>query len=168
MATPRARVVALDLWFFAVLVPLSAILLACGGSGDQASVADAGSEAAVRPPSEGGGPGDAAGGDAGPLADGSPIDATLGDASGLGDGAPRADGATGDASDAATADPGSQSAPTTAADPATYNQAIYYKIRNNNSGRLLSILGGGTSDGDTAVLDGDVNGDDQLWTIQDS
>jgi alpha-L-arabinofuranosidase len=49
-----------------------------------------------------------------------------------------------------------------------YRPGGYYKIRNVASGRLLSVLGGGTNNGDNGVLYDDVNATDQLWYIQDS
>jgi hypothetical protein len=66
------------------------------------------------------------------------------------------------------ADPGAHIAPTAAADPATYNPAIYFKIVNRNSGRLLSVQNGGASNGDTNVIDDDVHADHQLWSLRDS
>ncbi len=68
----------------------------------------------------------------------------------------------------ALADPAAHSAPTAAADVASYNPAIYYKIVNKSSGRLLSVHGGGTANGDNIVIRDDMNADDQLWSIQDS
>jgi alpha-L-arabinofuranosidase len=45
---------------------------------------------------------------------------------------------------------------------------VYYKIVNRASGRLLSVLNGGSGDGDNLVVYDDVNASDQLWTIEDA
>jgi hypothetical protein len=49
-----------------------------------------------------------------------------------------------------------------------YSPTVYYKIKNVASGRLLSVLGGGTNNGDNDILYDDVNKTDQFWYIQDS
>ena len=45
---------------------------------------------------------------------------------------------------------------------------VYYKIVNRASGRLLSVLNGGTGEGDDLIVYDDVNASDQLWTIEDA
>lgn len=49
-----------------------------------------------------------------------------------------------------------------------YSPTVYYKIKNVASGRLLSVLGGGVSNGDNAILYDDVDATDQFWYLQDS
>jgi alpha-L-arabinofuranosidase len=49
-----------------------------------------------------------------------------------------------------------------------YSPTVYYKIKNVASGRLLSVLTGGTDNGDDNILYDDVNATDQFWYIQDS
>lgn len=49
-----------------------------------------------------------------------------------------------------------------------YSPTVYYKIKNMASGRLLSVLGGGTDNGDNDILYDDVDATDQFWYIQDS
>jgi alpha-L-arabinofuranosidase len=49
-----------------------------------------------------------------------------------------------------------------------YSPTVYYKIKNVASGRLLSVLGGGTDNGGNDILFDDVNATDQFWYIQDS
>ncbi|MFD4555365.1 RICIN domain-containing protein [Streptomyces sp. NPDC058469] len=49
-----------------------------------------------------------------------------------------------------------------------YGPTVYYKIKNIASGRLLSVLGGGTDNGADDILYDDVNATDQFWYIQDS
>ena len=49
-----------------------------------------------------------------------------------------------------------------------YNQAIYYKIVNKHSGRLLSVENRATTDGARNIIYDDVGADDQLWSIQDA
>jgi alpha-L-arabinofuranosidase len=44
----------------------------------------------------------------------------------------------------------------------------FYKIVNRASGRLLSVVNGGTGEGDDLVVYDDVNASDQLWTIEDA
>jgi alpha-L-arabinofuranosidase len=60
------------------------------------------------------------------------------------------------------------SAHTTAHAGTGYSPNVFYKINNVASGRLLSVLGGGTNNGDNNSLYDDVNATDQLWYIQDS
>jgi alpha-L-arabinofuranosidase len=64
--------------------------------------------------------------------------------------------------------PNAYSAPTAAADLGVYNPAIYFKVKNENSGRLLSVESGGTDNGDDVIIYDDVNADDQLWSIRES
>ena len=111
------------------------ILLAAGCSGGNADgVSDGGGHDASVAIDSGGTMADGAGAvDRGVLESGGDSgDAGANDAGGSSDGG----SADGDSGDGAVHDPGAHSAPTAAVDPARYNQAIYYKLRNANSGRL--------------------------------
>jgi len=117
-----------------------------GASQGGATSGNGGSGGAV----SGGSAGDSAGGGAGGSA------GSAGDGMGGSGGGPVTPGGT------------LQRAPTVAADYSTYNPSIYFKIVSKPSGRVLTVAGGATNNGENGVIRDDTGADEQLWSIQDS